>query len=526
VTPPTPTEGGAVHVESQARARIYNSRFVTNTAYVGGGLSLNRATVEVASSVFQGNRAIVDGAGSGVGGAVTAGSNDLAEDGADNRPSASLAVAGSLIQGRYGSVGSAAKVAAGIFAVGDTNRRWGLSGVWPALGADETRASVEIDNVALVDCDATEAAGGVEVDLAELAFVDSLVISSDATGSTSSGGALRVITESVATVLGSTLAKNSAALYGGAVYVQGAAAEIGESRLVENRVGSNSYGAAMFSAPMDDYYGTPIDVTGEVHDSVISNTSYLGTPIFDDDRQPGPINDVRYNGNTIFERQIGNAAYHEALVGLLTVPQLNTLVVTRSGGPSTPKSQVDNTNPSSAPVVGELLAVPPAILPVTAAGDDTSTTVSYLAYAWSGGSATLDGSAVAGNAGLTSTGVGNHVLRVGSQNFSASVSQGVAPAAQLSAVPAAISSGQSSTLHWNTLAGAFLDASLDQGVSITPSPSGQVVVSPIVTTTYRVVVLTQEGSAIAEATVWVDEPGLFADGFGSGNTGAWSAVEP
>jgi hypothetical protein len=51
-------------------------------------------------------------------------------------------------------------------------------------------------------------------------------------------------------------------------------------------------------------------------------------------------------------------------------------------------------------------------------------------------------------------------------------------------------------------------------------------VFPTATTTYRLHVATAEGGATAEVTVWVDElpDGLFADGFESGDLGAWSAA--
>ncbi len=51
--------------------------------------------------------------------------------------------------------------------------------------------------------------------------------------------------------------------------------------------------------------------------------------------------------------------------------------------------------------------------------------------------------------------------------------------------------------------------------------------SPPFTTTYRLFVITEEGGVVESATVWVDElPGdaIFADGFQSGDTDAWSAA--
>ncbi|MCU0305408.1 MAG: hypothetical protein MUC56_15250 [Thermoanaerobaculales bacterium] len=528
VTPPTPTEGGGLHVEAQSLARVYSSRFVTNTAEVGAGLNLHRSTATVDASVFRGNLADDNGGGTGVGGAISIGSNDLAEDGSNNRPSADLTITDTYIQGRYGAVGATARIAGAIYATGDVTRRWGLAGVSPPAGPAETRAMLTLDGVALADCDAAEAGGGILVDLTDLAIGASLIIKSNVTDSGSGGGALRAIAESIAAVVDSTIATSSASQFGGGVYLQGADLEIDASQLIENQVGSVNYGAAIFSAPLESFYNTDIDATGEVHHSVISNTSNLGMPVFDDDRQPTPINDIRYNSNTMFERQSGNAVYSEALVGVQTVSQLNALVVHRAGGPSTDKSLTANTNPSVAPVVGRLLAVPSTVLPVTAAGDPESSTESYLAYAYSGGSATLDGSPVAGGSGYTTATVGSHTLRVAGQDFTASVTQGSAPSASLAANPAVISGGQSSTLQWTTTSGTFVDATIDQGVTITPAASGQVVVTPAVTTTYRLIVVTEQGTAVDSVTVWVDEvPGaIFSDGFESGDTDEWSSVVP
>ena len=98
--------------------------------------------------------------------------------------------------------------------------------------------------------------------------------------------------------------------------------------------------------------------------------------------------------------------------------QLNGLTITRSGAASTDKSQTDNTAPGSAPVSGAILAVPPAILPVNAAGDPAPPTTAYLGYAWSGGAATLNGNAVSGNVGLSAApGTGTHVLSVAGTPF-------------------------------------------------------------------------------------------------------------
>ena len=91
---PFPTEGGAIHLEDLATARIYNSRFLTNRAFDGGAVNLYRAIVEIHDSVFQGNRASGGEPENfkGLGGAISAISNDAndasTDSGSINRRSA------------------------------------------------------------------------------------------------------------------------------------------------------------------------------------------------------------------------------------------------------------------------------------------------------------------------------------------------------------------------------------------------------------------------------------------------------
>jgi predicted outer membrane repeat protein len=358
---------------------------------------------------------------------------------------------------------------------------------------------------------------------------DSMVLSSTAVGPDSQGGGLRVTGESLAMVDRTVFAGNEAQRFGGGIYAQGAEIHLDDCSLIENTNGDSDYGAAIFGAPDES---TGVSLTGSMANSVISNTSDRGLLIFDDDRQGSPsmpYNDLRYNGNTIFDRSQGALVYRDPLAGASkTAVQLNSLVINRTGGtPSTDKSQVNNSNPSSAPVVVSIAAAPSVVLPEGAVGDPAGATEAFVGFAWTGGSATLNSSPVSGFTGLSEVSVGTHVLDVSGAQATATVSSAEAPAATLIAVPAAISSGEQAQLLWATTGGTYIDVVLDHGVTITPGPTGAVTVSPTVTTTYHLFVLTEEGGATAEATVWVDEaPGsiflIFADGFESGNMNAWN----
>ena len=317
------------------------------------------------------------------------------------------------------------------------------------------------------------------------------------------GGGVMLINQSAATITDTTIARNTAGSFGGGIFLQGSNLVFDNGSLVHNEVSpgvaeavGGSLGAAIYASPD----GGSLPATGSVSNSIISNN--VGLPIYDDDRTNGPINDVRYNGNQMWSTTFGATVYNNPLSGTKTVAQLNSLVVTRANGTSTAKSQIDNTALASAPLVGDIHAVPPAILPVNAAGDPAPPTTSYLGYAWSSGSATFDMAAVSGNAGLSAaTGTGTHVLSVGGTPFSAVVDLAATPAAALSAAPNPITPGSTSTLSWSTPGGAFLNGAIDQGVAIPSAAAGSIGVTPPVSTTYRFFDVVQEGGAVAAVTV-------------------------
>jgi len=518
-TPPGPTEAGAIHFESQTTGKIYNSRFVTNSAQVGGAVNSYRAILQIYSSVFQGNAATGSGNGTGFGGAINAFSIDGVDSttnyGAINRRPASLTEKDTLIQGRYGSVTTVAQAGGGVYVMGDYNRTYGANGV-PQMGTvAENRATLTLKNVIFYDLDVqqhstalgTGLGAALLADLANLTLENSLIVNSDAIGNQGSGGGMAILEQTVANITNTTIVHNSAGLYGGGVFVQGSEINLSNSTLAENvltTVGPNagmSFGAAIFTTVSDAH---ALSVTGAIANNIISNNT--GLPIFDDDRTSGPINDVRYNGNQIYSTTFGNQIYTSSAPGYCcrTVAQLNSLVITRASGVSTAKSQVPNVASSSPPSVGMILAAPPTILTVNAYGDPAPPTASYLAYAWTGGTATLDGSPVSGNAGLGSyTTAGTHTLAVvGKTPYTATFSQGPTPNLTAQVVPERIPSGGTTTLSWS-ITGTFADIAIDQGVTATCVPSGSAQVSPTTNKTYYVYGNTQEGGTYFPVTVTV-----------------------
>jgi predicted outer membrane repeat protein len=431
-----------VNVEDQATVRIYESRFDRNRAGLGGGVNIYRAIVEIEDSVFLGNRATAQGPGTGFGGAIAAASNDTPADGNVNRRASELTVRRSLLKGRHAGVTTTAQMGGCLAAIGDMARAYGL-GV-PAQGTlPQNRATVLIEEVIFEGCQAAETpgvsgtgvGGALELGLVHATIRDSLIVGSSGVGPESMGGALRLIVESHGRIERTVFAGNSAHRFGGALYAQGSHLELVDSRFVENEIapGQNqpvhqSFGAAMFSAPLEGFMGKNIPMTGFVSGTTFSRN--IGLPVFDDDRLAGPINDLRYNGNSFYNETFGSAVYRNPIAGgALTAAQLNGVVIQRNGGvASTNKSQVANAALASSPVVATLRAAPSSVLPHGAAGDPPGPTAAYLGYAWSGANAQLNGGPVWGGVGLSAVGPGMHTLTVGGQTRQAFVGDQTPPA--------------------------------------------------------------------------------------------------
>jgi hypothetical protein len=107
------------------------------------------------------------------------------------------------------------------------------------------------------------------------------------------------------------------------------------------------------------------------------------------------------------------------------------------------------------------------------------------------------------------------------------IESGPDPAGFLRLEPEVIAGGQGSTLTWGLTAGSSLGGTVSHLTEPEiVGPSGSVPLWPANTTEFQLTLMTRQGGLARSATVWVDEvpPGLFRDGFESGDTSAWSAV--
>lgn len=411
-------EGGAINAEDNTTFKLYDSQLIENHSMIGGGLNIYRAQVEVYRSIFLGNRATDTLPQSGFGGAISAASQDGADDGINNRPPISLTVKNSVFQGRYGGTGFAAQKGGCLFAGGDGSRLDGDPGV-PDMGSvAENRAPVIIEDSIFYDCDASATdpdsgdGGAIYLALVALTMKGNYILNSDATGQWGSGGGMAIIQQSDATINNVIFAGNSTSKLGGALFIQGSNVNMSECVMTHNRAGTSdvpsSYGAAIFTG-VDE--GRGLNTTGNIQNCLFSDN--YGISIFDDDRRDGPFNDIRYNENKFYSTTFRNQIYSNSIGGLgLTVEQLNSLVVKRNAA-DTDKSQVDNIWLDTMPTIAKLFTNKTG--PISGPTDPY-----YLTIVWSGRKAALDDANLADGAELklcttascpTSI-LGRHVLSV------------------------------------------------------------------------------------------------------------------
>jgi hypothetical protein len=412
--PPGDPTGGAIHVENQTTLDVSDSWFVDNQAQFGGALDSYRALIHVSGSTFQGNRGNVAGTDEAVGGAICALSDDAVDSstaGGKNPRPAGVTVAGSLLQGSHAGGGPVDNAGGCILAAGDQTHLYGLLGLAPNGTLESNRAQLQISGSVLAACNVQKsptagggAGGAINGALVALALDDSLVLGSGAAGN-GNGGGLFLAGESAAQISRTTFAGDTADTAGGAIFAAASEVQINGSSFIANEAGPGvgepinvSRGAALYFIPL--IAGQPHVGSGDASGAVAATTfsQNLGLPVWDvDSGGAEPVNTVQYDGNELYSTAFGDKVYVDTFADPgrtgLDVGSLNALVVRRSGGPTTVKSAVANQALAAAPAAGSLKAMAPA-------GSPSSRSAPFLAYAWTGGGATLNGVPLPAHEGL------------------------------------------------------------------------------------------------------------------------------
>jgi len=414
------TQGGAIHVENQTTLRLQYSELLRNSAKLGGAIDNYRAVVEVTGSLFQWNQAI-EGTALGSGGAIFAASNETAADGAINRRPALVTLADTLVQGGTGL--PAASSGGCITAGGDVSRAYGENGATQMGTVEENRARIEVRRSVLADCDVQRDpagsggfGGALQANLANLLLEDSIVVESDARGEGAVGGGVSIQGESLAAISRTAFARNTADRSGGALFVGGSTLQVSQSQFFGNDVRpgvreslGDSRGAALFTTPLLSAQRQR-NVDGFVTDSIFSENA--GLAIWEIDPASGPINDMRYDRNQFFETAFSDRVFVNSLVASAgaSATTLSRLVVDRGSRGFTDKSIADNVRLFAPPVAGTLRAAPSVVGTGAPASAGT-----YLHFAWSGRSATLNGQGLGAHSGIAPAGPGTHALVIDGQ---------------------------------------------------------------------------------------------------------------
>jgi hypothetical protein len=414
----SPTTGGAIHAEDLTSLVIQQSLLVLNRADIGGAIDDYRAVVEIDGSVLRGNQSTQAKPAGEAGGAISALSADFPDSstagGTINRRSARLVINGSLLEGGS-EVQTLSASGACLLVSGDTARQYGGTGVPLAGTLADNRAQVVIHGTVFSQCNVTTAVadgngsgGAIAANLVDLDLEDSMILDSNAMGTGSQGGGISLLQESTARILRTTFARNSADFWGGALLNFGSNMTVSNSRFYRNRVGSgassleaNSRGASILAIPSNDP-SLLRDVTGTVSGSTFSGQD--GLDILDVNNAAGPQVRVLYDSNRFNPVAFGNLVYGDGVympTGA-SVSQLNSLMAAR-GGIASLNTQIFN------PHEGALVVVPS---PNAVGAAPPSPSNALLAYAWTGGFASIGGINGLQPTGLLEVGPGSYSLNV------------------------------------------------------------------------------------------------------------------
>jgi predicted outer membrane repeat protein len=313
-----PAEGGGVHIEDNAVANLTRVRVLRNRANTGGGLNAYRARYNIVDSLIDSNQASPRSDGGiqgGIGGGITAHSTDVGTVG----PSSVVNLTGTLVRNNIGITGG------GVVVTGDLD------------GA----ATLTLTGSVVDGNQAQNQGGGILLSRANLTSVNSMIVRNTVSGgSTPFGGGLLIGTWSAASLSGTTLARNTAAHYGGGIFMDdNVNLSLDGSQVYDNSANAaGGGGGGLFVGPTGTNSGT-------VQNSTIADNS--GFQIVE---YPCPKTRLTYTNNTITPRSGNNDLYVTGCAPAETITSISAF------------NALPNTsgNNSNVPRFAHFLAVPAA----------------------------------------------------------------------------------------------------------------------------------------------------------------------
>ena len=225
-----PAEGGGVHIEDNSQASLTRTRVLRNRANSGGGLTAYRARYDILDSIIDANQATArtdGGVPGGFGGGIYVSSTNVT---APARPASIVTLTGTLVRNSVGITGG------GIVVTGDVNLPATLTMVKSVVDGNHAQSQ----------------GGGILLSRANLTATNSMILLNSVQGDPVSpfGGGLLISTFSSATLNGTTIARNTAGVFGGGIFMdQNASLNMSGSNLYDNSSNSNSRGGGLFVGP-------------------------------------------------------------------------------------------------------------------------------------------------------------------------------------------------------------------------------------------------------------------------------------
>jgi hypothetical protein len=322
-----PAEGGGIHIEDNAIARLTRVGVRGNVANTGGGLNSFRGRYEITSSVIESNQAPDPQSVGGAGGGINASSNDP-------RFPAVVTLTDSVVRNNV------ARTAGGLVVASP-----------PVCGAGCGTLTM---SDSLVDGNqSTRLGGGLQLTRITGTIQRSQVFRNRVSGPSGAFGGGVLIANANVTIADSAIADNSASAFGGGVFVDKSAVTI--ARSIVSRNAATTFGGGLFVNS-----GSPAS-TGTVKDSVVAdNTNFQ---IHEGACPPATPPLLAYLNNTITGPQ--SDLYRTNCLQIRDINQFNAL----------PKNSGNNSNP---PAFASFAATPhqtPSVLAWTVARA-TSITIS------------------------------------------------------------------------------------------------------------------------------------------------------